>query len=670
VTVRSAVVALACLPALACGQSQKNNTYLPAAGATGGGGVTTPSGTVEVSVASPADGAIVSANSVVTVTAMVEIGAGGNDVVDSSSVKASLTAPGGGTAVASSPLIAAGGSTFSGKLSLGALQAGRYTLTVAAASSSGATGQATSSIVIDDGPTITVNSPLPGHAYNGTLDISVAADAGAYPPLVGPTATLAGMPVALSLDAATGAYRATVAFDPAAPPPSDVQVFPALSGTQLLDVTAMNANGVRVESQITFTIDVTGPTIANTAPAVGAVVGGVVQITATVTDPSGVLDSSVIAIVGDQDTPEFSLPLEPQGAGVYGTLFDTNNLTPCKPPPDTGLCLVFPTISFRASDSIGNQTVVTYGISIDNIAPVADLDPPLAREIRLGPAGYECSFAFDPLSVNEDVGDMPNDGCEVPQIFDLRARIEDDGNHGNGLKVAPISTVDPDKTNVFVLSDVATLNQNQPLVVDSDGDGNCDEINPLLVPTTTPLVPGVPRQVLQVRLAGVPAAGVADFRPDPVLPPSAPDSTYPCIQGTDMAPPPLLCTSEQPTAVFSYAGGLPTIWAVEPIDKGFHCVGNQFDTYANNVADGQWICIAVQTTDLAGNRSVSAPMRVYVEYDDAGGFCATPPAAAGPPPTCTGTFDRSANAGAGAAAIGVCRTRQFTDVEYCLDGAC
>ena len=51
-----------------------------------------------------------------------------------------------------------------------------------------------------------------------------------------------------------------------------------------------------------------------------------------------------------------------------------------------------------------------------------------------------------------------------------------------GADVIPISLVDPARVELLVLGDAS-----QPLVVDSDGDGVCDKINPLLVPTTTPM---------------------------------------------------------------------------------------------------------------------------------------------------------------------------------------
>src|SRR5262249_51660595 len=155
-------------------------------------------------------------------------------------------------------------------------------------------------------------------------------------------------------------------------------------------------------------------------------------------------------------------------------------------------------------DLLGNETTVSYEIAVDNMPPIADLDPPNLRDIK-NDEGWRCSFEFDPLGVDQNSGDMPNDNCAVPQVFDLRARLEDDGNRATGLKVVPIAGVDPDNASVYVLDDTT-----QPLVVDTDGDGNCDAINPLLIPVTNP--PTRPDEVLKVRLAPVPKAGNADFR--------------------------------------------------------------------------------------------------------------------------------------------------------------
>jgi hypothetical protein len=655
------LLALGLLLAPACGSSGGSSYPYPTP--TGGGGTTTtttPSGTVEVSFVTPptpADGSTVPTNSDVPVSVKVDIGQGGTDFVDTNSVKVAVTAMGGNSASAAGQLVAVGGDVFTGAVSLGKLTPGSYTLTVSAASSSGTIGQASIGLVLDDGPVVTVSSPTQGGHYSGSLTVEFTCDFGAVGPETSspnPSATVGGLPVqGLAADMAANAppnsYRGTVDFASFSPP---------LHGLQLLDVRATNATGVTTDVKVVFDIDNSGPTIASTNPLPGEVVGGLVFISATVTDESGVLASSVVAIIGDQNTTVFELPLVAAGNGVFGALFDTANLTPCQEPPANTLCLVYPTISFRASDTLGNQTVLGYDFSVDNIAPVADLDPPPLRDVRLGPSGYECSFAFDPLSVNLDVGDMPNDLCMVPQVFDLRARIEDDGNRASGLKVVPIAGIDPNATNVYILDDTS-----QPLVVDSNGDGACDEINPLLVPTTDP--PTMTNQVLKIRLAGVPPAGSGDFEPDVSLPANAP-----CGRGTASAPPPVLCNFEQPDMAVGYAGGAPAIWSVEPIDPTFRCLGNQFDALANHISEG-WACIAVGTVDQAGNKGVSVPMRVYIKYDEAGGFCAAPPAGAGTPPTCTGTFVPSADPTIpGVATVGACSARKFTGTDYCYLGNC
>ena len=638
----------------ACTTNVGNYPYLPPTGA-GGAGTTMPNGTVTVAIVSPADQSSVTDSTDVNVSVTVDDD--GSDFIDTSSVKMALTAMGSSAPLSSGQLVSTGGDTYSGTISVGNLPSGNYTLTVSAKSSGGGTGQKAITLVIQGGPTLIVNSPAQGHPYNDSLTIEILVDPGASPP----TATLAGIPVSmLTMVAATNSkydvYRANVWFGPP-PTPTGAQPFPTLSGQQLLDV--KETTGAAISEVLrTFIIDTSGPAITMTTPVPGAVVGGLVQISASITDQSGVLDSSVFAIIGDNlGNPVFNLQLQPQGSGIYGIPFDTLNLTQCAPPPATSLCIVFPTISFRASDSVGNETSLGYSFSVDNVPPRSDLDPPQMRQMRLAATGYQCSFLFDPLSVNRDLGDMPNDGCMVPQVFDLRARIQDEGNRANGLKITPIAGIDPDNTSVYILTGT-----EQPLVVDSDGDGNCDTINPLLAPTIGPLTQS--DQVLKIRLAGVPPGGIADFRPDATLP-----TSYPCGEGTEPGPPKVLCALdgfEQPTLAISYENDAPAIWSVEPITPD-RCIGNQLDTRANNIPDGHWVCIAVGSADLLGNKGVSRPMRVWVNYNDAGGFCATPPASAGPPPTCTGTYDPISKS----AAIGACNTLKFASPEiYCAPGGC
>ena len=383
------------------------------------------------------------------------------------------------------------------------------------------------------------------------------------------------------------------------------------------------------------------------------------------TEPS--IRSSIVVLIGDKTMPAFRLPLTLDGMGDYSTLFDTKKLTACKLPEGSSLCVVRPTISFRASDALGNETTLAYEIALDNIPPIADLVPPEIRASKID-EGLRCSFLFDPLSRNIYSGDAPRDGCRVPQLFDLRARVEDSGNTGTGIKGVPIIGVDPDVTAAYILADTS-----QPLVVDQDGDGFCDVINPKLAPTTAPLT-GAPRQVLKVRLKPVPPAGAADFRPDLTVPPV-------CLPGKDTNPPVEICVIEQPTAAISYAGGLPAIWAAEPIapDDKRYCFGSQLDTFANNVPESStgatpgWRCVAIATGDLNGNLSTSAPIRVWIDsaYPNPQTFCIAPPATAGPMPSCTGTYDKTTDTVSAKA----CITRSFKpaiagDVEICFNNDC
>ncbi len=666
---RRGLAAIALFVPLACTTNVSNYPYLPPTGAGGGGGtaMVTPTDTLSVHIAMPSNGRVVSDSTDLDVSATVDDTQ--TDNVDTSSVKVVVTATNSTTAISTGQLVSTGTDTFSGTISLGSLPTGSYTLTVSATSLTGVTAQDGVTLMVQGGPTLIVNSPAEGQSYNDSLSIQIFVDHGAN----APTATLAGNSVTLSSPPTTSGaydvYTATVWFGPP-PTPAGSQTFQQLSGKQLLDVKESDGTAT-TEVFRTFVIDTSGPTITKTVPAPGEIVAGVVNISATIADESGVLDSSVVAVIGDQQgNPLFTLQLIPQGGGVYGIPFDALNLTRCGPPPSTLPCIVYPTISFRASDSVGNESSVGYDFSVDNIPPLADLDPPKMRQMKLASFGYECSYLFDPLSLNRYLGDMPNDGCMVPQVFDLRARIEDQGNDATGLKVTPIAGIDPDNTAVYILPEPDDPAQQLPLVVDTDGDGYCDTINPLLAPTSGPLTQSA--QVLKIRLGGVTPAGAADFR-GPPTPGAAVDPGLPiagtCVQGIDPAPPKVLCQLDgfqQPTIAIGYLDRSPAIWSVEPIDAD-QCMGNQLDTRANNILDGHWICMAVGTADLAGNHSVSTPMRVFVNYNDAGGFCATPPAGTPAPPPCTGSYDPVGKT----AAVGACQTVKFTGTDlYCAPGEC
>ena len=256
---------------------------------------------------------------------------------------------------------------FAGRISLGDLATGTYTLTVTAVSSGGMPGSASLDFQIDGGPTLIVRSPQSMRPYKGLLVVEVVADPGPFGPLDGPYATVANYPIALEpLADPPNTYRGMLDLDDPQPP----MVLPELINEQLLTVWATNANGKRVERHLIFTIDKRGrrsrkprrPPARSSATSSG--------YPATVPDDAAVLDSSVIAVIGDDTRPAmFNVSLKPDGAGVLQrpVRHAASSPVPAIPPISNDLCVVFPTISFRASDELGNETVVSYDFAVDNI---------------------------------------------------------------------------------------------------------------------------------------------------------------------------------------------------------------------------------------------------------------------------------------------------------------
>jgi len=313
----------------------------------------------------------------------------------------------------------------------------------------------------------------------------------------------------------------------------------------------------------------------------------------------------------------FEVKLEPAPAGsmaqpgTYQALFDTTRLP---------LNAIYPSISFRASDIPGNQSSVGYLVSLDNTPPLADLDPP--RNIRLRKKTgqiYECSWPFDPLG-----RDAVSDGDTVAQLFDVRARVEDQGNSPQAgmTDFRPIAGIDDTRVQLLVLDDTT-----QPLVVDTDHDpaAACDAINPLLTPTTIPMSS---RDALLINMVPVPPNGSADFTPSPL--PAGAD----CFPGSATTPPDPLCRTTFMTVAIAYANdNLAAIYAIPPVlGDGLQCVGRQFDALGSYVHDG-WACLAVVVSDKLGNTQVSRPLRVCI--DKGGGLCGVN---RDPPPDCTGTL--------------------------------
>ncbi len=562
--------------------------------------------TVSVSVDSPADNDIVPAAQrfVPQVTVVVTVPAGTvSDNLDTvtaelwstgtmakkiSSTPLTLTSSAGAVGTAATYVYAETPVDVSGLVS------GNYELHLGATTVSGATGTAVRGFRADSGPTIAIMKPAQGTSYKGSIAAQVTITDAIFAPISGVTMSVGSHVLTPSGPTGTPANQWTTLIDFTA-------YMPPLDGEQLFAVTATNSNGTKTTASVRFVIDNQGPSIDMTVPTVGTIIGSITTIAAVVTDPSNVLDSSVVAVVAHGgETFTVKLDPDPSTAGRYSHQFDTRLLD---------VHDLYPTVSFRASDLLGNESSIGYTVALDNTPPLADLDPSSHFRVRVKNASiWSCSWEFDPLG-----SDAVDDGEKTAQLFDVRARVEDRGNTplSGGADIIPISLVDPARVELLVLDDTT-----QPLVVDSDGDGVCDKINPLLVPTTTPMSS---KDALLVNLVPIATTGHADLTADPSI---LNDPTLPCSPGTDAAHPDPLCYTTDLTMAIPYTSGSePAIWTLAPVvPSGLQCVGNQFDAFANNVRDG-WSCMAVRAADKLGNVQVSRVLRVCVDHDGVGNEC-------------------------------------------------
>lgn len=475
---------------------------------------------------------------------------------------------------------------------------------------------------LDQGPVIAILSPAAGTSFANQTDLmftvtesAVAADdALATPDFANVQLQVSGTTITGITDN-SGTFTGTIVFDD--------PIFPlSLDGQQTLTVHAPNLRTatpvVRTEI-ILFNVDSDGPDIDIVTPLAGELVSGIIPITATVTDPAGVQVLSVVATVAGIH----ELQLDLDSGNDYTGLFDTRLLGP----------MIFPNVIVRALDSTGNQSSSGYLIGLDNARPIISLDSPPMRESKLKDGLIQCSHQFDPLGP-----DSVSDGEMVAQLFELRARVEDLSNSGtaNSSVIVPLAHVDPDSVDLFILDD-----ENGALLVDTNGDGVCDEINPLLVPSS---VPNTSNEVAVIDLVPVPSSGASFFGFDD--PPTFLDTNNDgiCTAAGETTVPKALCVSTPLQRVIrTEVGAVDAIYGVPPAED-LQCLGNAIDALATNLADG-WVCSAVRGSDGLGNLNVSAPLRFCVDSDQSGddgcpSFGNTDLVNA---PDCTGTYDSQTN---------------------------
>jgi hypothetical protein len=467
-------------------------------------------------------------------------------------------------------------------LDLAALASGLYRLDVVAKTIGNATAIASMQVFIDAGPNIQFVQPVEDSSWKGSMIATLLIDDD-YAQVTGVALTIGQTAIdAKAILNNNDRYSATIDFNSFNPP---------LEGVQLLTVDAVNGHGIHSTSTRRFIVDTQGPSITDTSPAIGGMIGRVITLQAKVADTAGVLESSVVAVVAHGDS-RFQVTLEKGKDDIFQKQFDTTQLP---------IHAIFPTISFRAQDVLGNQSTIAYDVSLDNTPPLLDLDPPNdVRLLKEVDKRYVCSWPFDPVGP-----DAVDDGSVVKQLFDIRARIEDKGNTPltGSADFIPVGGVDPKTVGVLILDDISN-----PLVVDTSDppDGICDAINPELIPSTTPKSSKDAQYIGMVSLA--PYQGAGNYSSQKGV----------ACSGTEEAPKPFCGTTynaikrQYLAYTLGYAGDLPSIWTVAPVvADGLQCAGRQFDA-SNNLKDG-WACVAAVASDTLGNNQVSRPIRICLE---------------------------------------------------------
>jgi hypothetical protein len=335
-------------------------------------------------------------------------------------------------------------------------------------------------------------------------------------------------------------------------------------------------------------IDGDGPTIKIDAPMDGEIVHGEVVLKLTINDVSGVKPGSVFATI-NADALKIT-DWDVMGSSYQHT-FDTRTF---------GYEITQLTINVSATDVVGNQTdpAASITLKLDNRPPLLSLDPPPMREFRKADPNIYCSELFDP------VGDSAQNDKSIATVASYyRVFIEDQTNHAPGSMVDYHAGVDSSKVILYAQKDPSV-----PLLIDTNGDGTCDDIDYADLPEA--------KRPPLVKLTALTPRGSAYY-------PKTLSGTYPGFcsgdPGSSNKFPDTICPSTEMFRVIPSAleSKPPAIYALSPTNAGTgECEGIAWSVLLN-VGEG-WRCLAARAEDTIGNVGVSAPLRVCFDNGNAG----------------------------------------------------
>lgn len=577
---------------------------MPPSGSEGGEGsdIVTEPGAPEIEITSPmaledpADGEVIVTAEVDVVCHVEKSMLGGSMPVDKSSVVIDMIDAEGKVveSVAAAPTDVT--DEYSAHFFLTAIEEnGRVSFRCSARDTSSVAKNASQTIhtFVDKGPTIQVVEPVDGssHPLMGAVrfefDVTPAPltddDPGAEVAEV--TLETNGVPIRVTTDDGE-TYQVFVDF-------ADQDVFTDIpNGEVPVIIHATNARSpepaVR-EEEYSFKIDGEGPLISIESPRNEDVVGGQVQLEFSVTDAlAGVdPDTVVVELNGKEYHYGEGGTWADKGDGKYVFLFDS-----VQAEKDSKIQA---TVTIRATDEVGNssdgESLIVY---LDNVPPFVDLDPPSVFQTSPNPEDEDtpyCSFYFDP------VGPLSADDLErVPDVQRMRALVVDHTNEAPGQNILYFSGQNTESVYIYLQADL-----DDPLVIDSDHDGTCDE----LIETRNDL----PFQ----HLKGIPTAGSPWFGAQGQMGEELPPG---CVAVGRQDPPTALCSpmDSDMSRIIQWSPNpkIPVIYGIGNLASGPACIGTDWEI-GQFVEEG-WFCVAGRAEDNVGNVGISHPLRLC--YDD------------------------------------------------------
>jgi hypothetical protein len=470
------------------------------------------------------------------------------------------------------------------------------------------TGSATADTFLDLGPEIKLIEPMDmsNHALKDVVNVKFAVKASPMD-----ATDKEATPKNIVLDASgqnikftespsqPGLYTASINFN-------DKKRFPMAPTTSAVVVSAESSRTPKAATRrerVDINLDAEGPAISVASPMNLSIVRGDVVLTVNVSDPSGIKPDS---LTGAINVDLFPLVDWTGGGSSFSTRFDTRQF---------GTTLTQLTINIRVSDSVGNESTVAHVLRLDNVPPTISLDPPPIREVNGGDSNNQlCSAKFDPVGTDA-VSDL-----ELVSVSSLyRVMVVEDTNHSPGGLLDYVAGVKSSSVVLFAQGDPSI-----PLLIDTNKDGTCDEINSKDSANT-----------IQIPLLPLTVRGSAYYSNMPDLTDAEKNGTYECKAGTATTPPNTLCALTEMTRAIPQpiGGNPPAIYAFAPTNGSGPVEACEGDTWELQPSVGNgWACLAARVEDNIGNVGVSPPIRVCV-WDGTGSAPCDPMNET--PPDCT-----------------------------------